>query len=158
MIINEYYFCNRAILNAEGRHMFVHGTNCLGVMGSGVAVMVRNEFPIAYEDYLKLAASEEGLVLGQAQFSVQSDGFVVVNANTQQDCGGKRAMNYEAIFTCFEQVKQYAQDNDIKEITTVQIGAGLGGGDWNIIYPMLQHFFEADLDITLTVYNQPVYV
>lgn len=134
--------------------IIVHGCNCLGVMGSGIAVAVKNRFPKVYEAYRAIHETPEGLRLGEIIPVRVGENKWIVNAMTQQRTGGIRAVDYEAVARCFEKVNDLAaeilfsqsrvlrfeQFNDIESKTSAtvpicfpMIGAGLGGGNWNII-------------------------
>lgn len=118
--------------------IIVHGCNCLGVMGGGIAFEVKNRFPIAFHEYDKVHRSR-GLKLGEICFAEITPNKFIINANTQQGVGGSvRQVSYDAIADCFAEVTKFAkvveQHRGTKlEIIFPAIGAGLGGGDWNII-------------------------
>lgn len=125
------------VLNIE-QGIIVHGCNCNGVMGAGIALQIKNRFPAAFESYSKKYQTR-GLFLGEITVAQINPSKIIVNANTQQNTGAnKRQVNYEAIAECFEKVLLLA--NETKEYTGERldivfpmIGAGLGGGNWNII-------------------------
>lgn len=66
-----------------------HGVNCQGVMGSGVALAIRNKFPKAYAEYLALCARKEPEeLLGTTQLVQITDDLYVANMFTQLNFGG----------------------------------------------------------------------
>lgn len=119
--------------------IIVHGCNCQGVMGAGIAAQVVKRFPTAYEVYRKQYESELGLGLGEITFAEVAPFKFIVNANTQFSCGGdKRYVDYEAVAKCFEKVKALAEiieesNGRSLDIIFPKIGAGLAGGNWTII-------------------------
>jgi O-acetyl-ADP-ribose deacetylase (regulator of RNase III) len=117
----------------------VHGCNAQGVMGSGVALAVKRKYPRAYEDYLRIHL-DHGLVLGVAYpYSVSAD-LVIWNAITQEGFGAPtRNCSYDAIQTCFEQINETVPRTDVvRELHIPMIGAGLGGGNWEIIREIIE--------------------
>ena len=106
-----------------------HGCNAQGVMGSGVAAIVRRDYPEAYNEYVRIHA-EEGLFLGDIH-PVKSNGKLIINAITQHLFGknGSRFVNYEAVAQCAYKMNRL----QLEAIVMPKIGAGLGGGDWNVI-------------------------
>lgn len=66
-----------------------HGVNCQGVMGSGVALTIRQKFPKAYEAYLELCAqtSDRTNLLGTTQLVEVGPGLYVANMFTQFNYG-----------------------------------------------------------------------
>lgn len=108
----------------------VHGCNAQGVMGSGVAKIVKQKYPKAFADYRKVFETD-GLELGRVYWSEQPDGMMIGNAITQQNFGvHKRQVSYPAVMACFQQIEEELYG----EIVAIpRIGAGLGGGEWEII-------------------------
>lgn len=89
-----------------------HQVNCQGKMGSGIAKVVRSRFPEAFEQYKK--ACEKGACLGLTQY-VLPNGKVIINMFAQDKYGYDKARYTEPY----------------------KIGCGLGGGDWETIYNMI---------------------
>lgn len=118
----------------------VHSVNMQGVMGSGVARAIKQQYPLAYTSYRK--AYELGkLKLGYVDWVLVADGLFVANCVGQYFYGtdGKRYTNYAALAVAFyDVIEQMRICNDLypDSDTTInfpKIGAGLGGGDWAII-------------------------
>lgn len=120
--------------------IIVHGCNCRGVMGGGIALSIKQRYPYAYEIY-KQAEIDNGLELGFMSYAEVEPNKFIVNAYTQDDFGtDKRQVNYEALATIFEKVAGLAADiqydREMPEplpICFPKIGAGLAGGNWKII-------------------------
>lgn len=47
-------FVNGDLLNAD-EDLILHQVNCQAVMGSGLALQIKNKFPKSYEDYIKFS-------------------------------------------------------------------------------------------------------
>lgn len=114
--------------------VIIHGVNCQGVMGSGVAAQIRKKWPIVFEQYA-LEHKAFGLKLGTIIPVETSDGKIIVNCVTQNNFGrsGEQFVDYDAIKKCFNQINDKVNTWGVTEIALPFIGAGLGGGDWNII-------------------------
>lgn len=121
-------------LLGANQKVIVHGCNNRGVMGSGVARQIREKWPNVYEVY-HLKHKVFGLALGDIIPVATLDGRVVVNAVTQDGFGsdGKRYVDYGAIQRCFETLNDKVSNWEVDEIAMPRIGAGLGGGDWEVI-------------------------
>jgi O-acetyl-ADP-ribose deacetylase (regulator of RNase III) len=114
---------------------FVHGCNSHGIMSAGLAKMVRQKYPKAYQDYLDVYNSN-GLILGEFYCSEQPDGKVIINAITQKDYGtDKVQVSYWAIANVFRSLNALG----IKKLALPKIGAGLAGGDWNVISAIIEN-------------------
>lgn len=88
-----------------------HGVNCQGVMGSGVALAIRNKFPKAYEEYLKFCAPFKGRehdLLGLTQLVEVGRGLYVANMFTQLNYGrdGKAYADLNAIGSAIVKLKE----------------------------------------------------
>ena len=124
------------LLQTEVKHI-IHGCNSKGVMGSGVAKVLREKYPRAYQDYNDVY-NGYGLELGNVIVSVQDDGKVIHNAITQRDYGRDSSrvyVSYWAIAESFRKINQWG----IKEIALPKIGAGLANGDWNVISAIIEN-------------------
>lgn len=123
------------LLNSNCHHI-VHGCNAQGVMGSGVAKAIKDKWPEAY--YLYRSAHEKGLLrLGEVISVVISPKLTVHNAITQIGYGtDRRHVNYAAIATAFLTIRSHVKPGETVGIP--MIGAGLGGGDWNIIKAIIE--------------------
>lgn len=137
------------LLNAS-EDIIAHGCNCQGGFGSGVAGQIAKKYPLAKEGYL-LKYAHEGWVLGDIQWNYQLDGKTIVNCATQESYlpRGIVHASYEAIWKCMLKLKHFAELNN-KSIAIPKIGAGLAGGDWNIIEQIIKRVFK---DYPITVYE-----
>lgn len=114
--------------------VIAHGCNCQGVMGSGIAAQIRAKWPNVYEVY-KLKHTTMGLELGTILPVCTLDGRLVINCMTQDNFGrsGDRFVSYEAVESCMTLLNENAPGWGVAEIGMPKIGAGLGGGDWEVI-------------------------
>lgn len=112
------------------KHGFImHGCNAQGVMGSGVANIVRLEYHKAYEVY---ALQYPNYILGEVIPVEVADNLVIVNAITQDDYGTHKVqVDYDAVEQACRGVKHLANSGMIEstDIHFPFIGAGLAGGD-----------------------------
>jgi O-acetyl-ADP-ribose deacetylase (regulator of RNase III) len=124
------------LLETNIKHI-IHGCNSHGVMRSGVAYVLRDKYPSAFQDYND-SYNSYGLELGAIVVSVQEDGNVIHNAITQKDYGrdpSRGYVSYWAIAEVFRKINQWG----IKEIAMPKIGAGLANGDWNVISAIIEN-------------------
>ena len=134
---------------AAPERILIHGCNNRGVMNSGVAKAVRAAYPqvwVMYRDMNMWALGYIGVVYGLP------NGRVVINAITQSGYGydGKRYVSYDALVRCFEQIAALPIVKSDGVVCMPKIGAGLGGGKWEIIAAII----EATLgDIDAVVYT-----
>jgi O-acetyl-ADP-ribose deacetylase (regulator of RNase III) len=135
--------------------VLAHGCNAHGVMGSGVARIVRDDYPGAYNAYvaaIKDAAYALTDTMGTI-IPVETKGKVIINAITQHDYGrdGKRYVSYDAVSDAMRELNTYcAIWEEVTQVAMPLIGAGLGGGDWTVI--------EAIIESELTDVQPVVYI
>lgn len=129
--------------------IFVHGCNAKGVMGSGVAALVKKLYPFAFEAYKK-EFDDFGFDLGYVQFcNDASTSVTVCNAITQNNYGkdGKLYVDYDAVIMALEKVARHAKAHNVP-VYLPMIGGGLGGGDVKRLTAIFQAVFY-NVDATL---------
>jgi O-acetyl-ADP-ribose deacetylase (regulator of RNase III) len=113
----------------------IHGCNSRGLMGAGVAKMIKQKYPKAYQDYLDIY-NNNGLILGDFYSSEQPDGKIIINAITQKDIGtDKIQVSYWAIANIFRNLNNLG----MKKVALPKIGSGLAGGDWKVISAIIEN-------------------
>ena len=125
------------LLQAPEQYL-LQGCNAKGVMGSGVAKLIRNKWSKAYDDY-RVAYDSYGLPLGSIVPSKQPDGKIILNAITQETYGRTDVhVSYWAVANVMHQLNRWA-DKELKDVAMPAVGAGLGGGDWNVIEAIIEN-------------------
>lgn len=118
--------------------VIIHGCNCFCTMGAGIAKIIKQTFPEAYEADLKTQKGDK-TKLGQiswAEIELENRKLIVVNGYTQYDWRGNgRKVDYEAVKNVFKAVKKEFMG---LRIGYPAIGAGLAGGDWKIISQIIE--------------------
>lgn len=131
----------------------IHGCNAQGVMGSGIALAVKNIYPGAYAAYRKVEETQ-GLQLGSIiPYYDQADEITVINGITQNLFGrnGNRFVSYDAITDVFEKTRVFIEGSATFDALKAPrmllplIGAGLGGGNWRIIQTIVEEVFEGSM-------------
>lgn len=124
----------------------VHGCNAQGVMGSGVAKIVREQFPKAYDRYMQEGRNGH-LMLGDiipvpcGDRESDPDNFkIIVNAITQEYYGrdGKRYVSYDAVAKSMDKINRMYDVYGIDSVAMPMIGAGLGNGKWEIVSAIIE--------------------
>lgn len=129
---------------ASDVYVVAHGCNNKGVMGSGIAAQIKNQYPIVYERYNKIY-NDIGLEMGSYHPVVASENRMILNMITQglyekpiNENEPKRFASYDAIASCMTKANKNLSYYDFDEIAMPQIGAGLGGGNWDIIEAIIE--------------------
>ena len=129
-----------------------HQTNCIGVMGGGIALSIRQKWPQVYEQYYKYCKSIEDsrMILGDVQTIVLTTDLFVANCFGQHFPGAGVMTNYNAwdkILPKLENESRYFCDSPIH--FPWKIGCGLAGGDWSIMQAKIESFFK---DSSIQIY------
>ena len=148
-----------------------HGVNCVGAMGKGVAVIVKNTWPQMYEEY-KTRCSEGRMLPGTCWpwkyegkwnkstidptfgQSFQLDFFVrllyVYNVTVKAHwrLPATETMVDGGLKSLFYEMQQ----NKDTEVAMPMIGCGLGGLDWDTcVFPILKKYSDENPGITVNV-------
>lgn len=135
-------------VTAAKETIIAHGCNAQGVMGSGVAAIIRKKYPEAYTAYMA-SKNAFGLHMGTVLF-VASNDKSIANCITQEFYGTeKRHADYEAIATVMRCLDEQAVMREVDAVAMPLIGAGLAGGDWNVITAIIESEFK---NVTPVVY------
>lgn len=144
------------LLTAKG--IILHGVNCQGVMGSGVALAIKEKWPEVFRVYKQFVTtnnefSPRSTLLGGAQSVETSDGVVVWNLFTQLGYGpkGKQYASYDAIDTAMARVASLHDMNWSNDINFPLIGCDRGGLHWPIVREIIDHRIPDTFTKTLWV-------
>lgn len=133
--MSEIIYKRGNLINAT-EFVIAHGCNAQGVMGSGVAKAIRNKWPLAYQAY-KEHYEKHGLFPGEVIWAPVED-KLIANCITQCKYGrdSKRYTEYDAVRECMREIDKF----EYRELGLAMplIGAGLGGGDWEVIAEIIQ--------------------
>jgi O-acetyl-ADP-ribose deacetylase (regulator of RNase III) len=143
-------------LAKEGKFdVIIHGCNCFNTMGAGIAKTIAKEFPNAYVVDQKTAkGSIEKLGNISIAYIFDSNPYVI-NAYTQYKYSGPCPVEYLAIDSCMKEVAKFLQEtgNEKARIGIPRIGAGLAGGDWDIISKIIDKRL-GDYNLTLVEFDR----
>lgn len=124
--------------------IFVHGCNAQGVMGSGIALQIKEKYPEAFKEYLKTTShksykTNKAQLLGATPWVELKGGPAIVNAIIQEKYGtdGAKYVDYDAIYKSFRFVKALADARKLP-VHFPMIGCGRGGGKWEEIAPIIE--------------------
>jgi O-acetyl-ADP-ribose deacetylase (regulator of RNase III) len=128
-----------------------HQVNCQGVMGAGLAAQIRSKHPKVYEKYMELVNNYDDKVflLGQTQVISVSKDRCVANLFGQLTYGRTGIhTSYKHLYESLDKLKRKAIKHDKTVAIPYGLGSGLAGGDWEMVYGIINKVFE-DYDVTL---------
>lgn len=144
-------------LAREGKFdVIIHQCNCFHNFGAGIALQIMRQFPKAFEsdksskygDYNKMGSFSYALVNGNKNHK-----FYIINGYSQFGCGvNKIRTEYNHVRSVFKRVKEIYGGAEQK-FGYPLYGAGLAGGDWNIISKIIDEELDGE-DHTLVKWRK----
>jgi O-acetyl-ADP-ribose deacetylase (regulator of RNase III) len=130
----------------HGITMIAHCANCQNTFGSGIALQIKEEYPLAFEADTEAAKAKKNNL---GQFSVASlpNGKKIINIYAQNLFGmEKRQLDYEAFYIAFEELHRLLLEAKGKGRTHVlgipkNICCFRAGGSWRVVNAMLEEIF-----------------
>lgn len=121
------------------QELIMHGVNCAGSFGSGVAGAIKRKHPPVREAYLSLTEH----ILGTCQFVHHND-QTWANAHTQEKYGydGGAYADLTAVAYCLIEVAEWMHDNNAVTIAMPKIGCGLGGLKWDQVEILVNELLQ----------------
>lgn len=122
--------------------IIAHQVNCQGVMGSGVAKIVREMYPRAYESYRELCQRvAPANLLGMVQPVKVTEDLTVLNVFGQEGFGNPgRNTSYDATADAWEKIGAHYGEQPIH--IPYLMGCALGGGNWEIYETIVDTYHE----------------
>lgn len=142
--------------------LLIHCCNDIGLWGAGFVMAISRRWPQPEDRYNEWYIKGGGadLPLGWVQPVKVLENLWVVNMIGQQGVGirGKKEppIRYDAVRTCLTKVAKIALDPKYRgpfkacSIHAPRFGAGLAGGDWNVIEQSIkEELVEKGLSVTI---------
>jgi hypothetical protein len=143
----QYNIIKKDITTIE-KGIIVHQVNCQGVMGSGVALAIKNKFPLAYSEYAMSHALwlDNSKFLGTVQLVEINPDLFVGNLYGQATYGynGGRFTSYSAWEKALPSLKKEIIARNIEHLPIYfpyLVGADRGGGNFIILAEMIKEYF-----------------
>lgn len=142
----------------SGCDIICHQVNCMGVMGAGIALQIRNKWDNVYRQYkehCKQNNYDDKILLGEILPIETKSGKIIINMFSQSNYGRCGIYtNYDAFrFACIK-IKTLYENKNIKNKIKIgfpnKIGCGLAGGSWDIINKIIIEIFnDCDLEVEI---------
>lgn len=146
----------------SGPRILVHVCNDIGAWGRGFVLALSKRFKQPEKEFKRWAKgeTEQPYRLGEVQFVCVDHELWVANLVGQHDIARKNKSNdsppvrYDAIRAGLGRVRDEAQRLKAS-VHMPRIGAGVAGGDWAVIEPIIQQEL-CDHAVPVTVYDLPI--
>lgn len=131
----------------------VNTVNTVGVMGKGIALQFKNQFPTNYKIYKEACENKElkiGDLLVTEEESLLSGKKIIINFPTKTHW--RYPSEYEYIEKGLAALVNVIQENKIKSIAIPPLGSGNGGLDWTKVRAMIEEKLHG-LDCEVLLYE-----
>ncbi len=145
--------------SGHGQRIIAHVCNDIGGWGRGFVVALSARWPAPEVEYRRWYQGERAgppFALGQVQFVEVEEGLWVANMIGQHGVkarGGGTPVRYKAIETALATIAVFAHQHGAS-VHMPRIGAGLAGGSWNAIAPIVERTL-CSAEVPVTVYDPP---
>jgi len=134
----------------DNSEAIVNLVNCVGVMGKGLALQFKKEYPENFKFYAQACKNNE-VNIGKMfvfEISVDINPKYIVNFPTKKHWRSKSKMEF--IDLGLEDLAKVIKTYSIKSIAIPPLGSGLGGLDWGIVKVKIEEFLkETDCEIMI---------
>ncbi|MCY4034834.1 MAG: macro domain-containing protein [Hyphomicrobiales bacterium] len=131
----------------------VNTVNCVGVMGRGVALQIKKEFPKNFKAY-KTACERDEVQPGK-MFVFETNMFTnpkyIINFPTKKHWRNKSRM--EDIESGLEALVDTIRYYNIRSIAIPALGSGNGGLDWNEVLPRIETALRVIPNLQVTIFR-----
>lgn len=130
----------------------VNTVNCVGIMGKGIALQMKQAFPEMYKKYSK--ACENGEIKIGSVFTYHTgllyNPRYIINLPTKKHWKGKSKIEYvnSGLDALINEIKKL----NIKSIAIPPLGCGNGGLDWSEVRPLIEKKLSGLNDTQIIVY------
>ena len=143
-------FRNGDILRADAEAL-VNTVNCVGIMGRGIALQFKNDFPENFKAYESACDREEvqpGKMFVFETGTLTNPKFII-NFPTKRHWRGKSRM--EDINSGLKALVAEIRNRGIRSIAIPPLGSGLGGLNWSDVRPRIEAALRGidDLDVII---------
>ena len=122
-----------------------HQVNVNGKMGAGLALQIRNKWPIVYKEYVELCdryRNKQSELLSQTQLIPIDDNLGIINLFGQYLNRHERPTRYDAVANAFEGMCRFHRYLDKGKFLYIPkyMGCDLAKGVWDIYLSIVTHY------------------
>jgi O-acetyl-ADP-ribose deacetylase (regulator of RNase III) len=131
-------YMNSDLLQSEAK-VLVNPVNTVGVMGKGLALEFKRQYPAMFEQYRALCAAKQFHIVNLWLYKTPEKW--ILNFPTKQHWREKSRLEY--VESGLQKFVSIYDDEGIISISFPMLGCGLGGLDWeNQVKPLMEQYLE----------------
>lgn len=128
----------------------VNPVNCMGVMGKGLALQIKNNYPLTFISYSK-ACKENRMVVGKLHW-YKENGKIIINFPTKNTWRENSKLSY--IKNALPELIKLIKELHINSISIPPLGCGLGGLSWiDVKSILLENLKEISNEVDIYLYE-----
>ena len=131
----------------------VNTVNCVGIMGRGIAMQFKKQYPENFKNYE--AACKRGDVVPGKMFVYKTNNLtnpqLIINFPTKRHW--RNASRMEDIEKGLLDLVDVVQNYNIKSIAVPPLGCGSGGLEWSKVKPLMESAFAQLNDVEVTIFE-----
>lgn len=131
----------------------VNTVNTVGVMGKGIALQFKENFPNNYNEYIK-ACKDKSLQIGELLVvkdkNIEKE-RIIINFPTKKDWKHKSKLEY--IEKGLQELVKVIPEYKIKSIAIPPLGCGNGGLNWEDVKPLMEKYLTPLGDVNILVFS-----
>jgi len=131
----------------------VNTVNTVGIMGKGIALQLKNQFPNNFKIYAK-ACKEKTFDIGQLLITEDTSllygNKIIINFPTKTDW--RKPSEYEYIERGLQELVKIIREKEIRSIAIPPLGAGNGGLNWAKVKTILEKYLS-EIDCEIQIYQ-----
>jgi len=139
----------------------VHCCNIYNTMGAGIAKEIKRLYPEAYKADDKTESGDTkklGNFSHHTYFKVDQKDKTIFNLYAQKGVGNNgnplnRNLQYDLLYDGMFKICEFVEKTQPYTLAMPMLGAGLAGGDWNIIEKILENVESHFANITFNTYK-----
>ena len=136
-----------------GTEAVVNAVNCVGVMGTGLALEFRLRFPEMFIEYER-RVEDSSLALGKLHYYQDSSGITIVNFPTKNHFRAPSRLEWIE-----RGLQNFVETYDKWGFTSIafpSLGTGYGGLRWQDVQPLMECYLrDLNLDVVICLDNFP---
>jgi len=145
-------FTTGNLLESEAEAL-VNTVNTVGVMGKGIALQFKNQYPNNYKAYAKACKDGNfkiGDLLVVEEESLLGGKKTIINFPTKTDW--RKPSEYIYIEEGLKKLVEVINDKNIQSVAIPPLGAGNGGLVWEKVKSMIQYYLR-NIDAEITIFQ-----
>lgn len=131
----------------------VNTVNTVGVMGKGIALQFKNQFPNNYKVYTEACKNKSlniGDLLVTNETSLLLGDKIIINFPTKTDW--RKPSQYSYIEQGLIALKKLIEEKEIKSLAIPPLGSGNGGLEWSLVKQLMEKYL-GDLNAEIYIYE-----